>query len=330
MNLIFAPMATLSHEAFRHCIYRFGFCTEYYTEMIHASSLIANGQFEKYYLLNGPEPDKIVWQLTDSREKPILEAVSRVQELGGKGIDLNMGCSAPEIYRQGSGIAWMMKDRKETASLVKSVRKQMDASEGGCKRLSVKMRLGDENFTIEQLLSFADMLAGEGVQRIVLHPRTRRQTYGRSAQWKYVETLASHIHEKYGKTISVIGNGDITNLSSLEEKKKTSPSADGFMIGRAAVQKPWIFAELSGKSFRADLYEIFCFFSDALDTYQPPEFRETRMRRFLSYYCANFSFGHHVRTKLFKNFDITYQKEVFLSYFESMPHEQYISSKENE
>jgi len=325
MTLIFAPMATLSHEAFRHLIYRFGGCSEYYTEMIHASSLNTNGRFERYYLLNGPEPHKIVWQLTDSAEKPIVEAVSRVQDLGGIGVDLNMGCSAPAIYKLGAGIAWMLKERKETQSLVRSVRKQMDSSNGGCKRLSVKMRLGEENFTMEDLCSFADMLIGEGVNRLVLHPRTKRQNYGRPAQWKYVEQLASYISATHGTSVSVIGNGDISDCKSLEEKMKTAPSADGFMIGRSAVQKPWLFAELENNhSFTVDLYELFCFFSDKLDEFQPPEFRETRMRRFLAYYCNNVSFSHHLRTRLLKSFDISCQKEVFLSYFEAQKSEQYI------
>lgn len=315
----------------RHLIYRFGGCDEYYTEMIHASSLNNNGHFEKYYLFNGPEPHKIVWQLTDSAEKPIVEAVSRVQELGGIGIDLNMGCSAPAIYRLGAGISWMLKDRKETQSLVHSVRSRMDASSSLCKRLSVKMRLGNEDFTIESLISFADMLVSEGVECIVLHPRTKRQSYGRPALWKYVQEFASIIHAKHGKRICVAGNGDIRDRISFEEKKAAAPSADGYMIGRAAVQKPWIFAELEGKtSFTVDLYELFCFFSDNLDEFQPPEFRETRMRRFLAYYCENFSFAHHLRTKLFKSFDKNHQKDAFLSYFESMKNEQFISVEKKE
>lgn len=327
MTLIFAPMATLSHEGFRHLIYKFGGCSEYYTEMIHASSLNTNGRFEKYYLLNGPEPQKIVWQLTDSYEKPIVEAVSRIQNLGGIGIDLNMGCSAPAIYKQGAGISWMLKDKKETQSLVKAVRKQMDTM-GSCTRLSVKIRLGDENFTMGGLCSFSDMLVGEGVNRLVLHPRTKRQNYGRPAQWKYVEELAAYLHSKHGSHISVIGNGDISSYTSLQEKRMIAPSADGFMIGRSAIQKPWIFAEIrNDAAFTVDLYELFCFFSQKLDEFQPPEFRETRMQRFIAYYCNNFSFGHHLRTKLLKSFDISEQKDILLGYFETMKQEQFIQAK---
>ena len=50
MKLICAPMATLSHPAFRVIIEKFGGCDEYYTEMINAPSLLNGGQFEKYYI----------------------------------------------------------------------------------------------------------------------------------------------------------------------------------------------------------------------------------------------------------------------------------------
>ena len=52
MKLIAGPMATLSHEAFRHLAEDFGGADEYYTEMINASSLLNMGPFEKFYLIN--------------------------------------------------------------------------------------------------------------------------------------------------------------------------------------------------------------------------------------------------------------------------------------
>ena len=64
MKFICGPMATISHEAFRRCVEAFGFCDEYFTEMINASSLLNMGPFEKFYLMNGTVEDKIVWQLT--------------------------------------------------------------------------------------------------------------------------------------------------------------------------------------------------------------------------------------------------------------------------
>ena len=120
-KLILGPMATLSHEAFRRCVESFGGCDEYFTEMINVSSLLTKGPFGKYYLINETAPQKIVWQLTGNNEDVVPQAVKELKALGGLGIDLNMGCSAPQIYKTGAGISWMTKPIEITKKLVNVV-----------------------------------------------------------------------------------------------------------------------------------------------------------------------------------------------------------------
>ena len=138
-------MATLTHQALRKTVANFGGVDEYYTEMINASSLLHGGQFEKYYILNDVESDKTVWQLTGDEENPLAEAAAVVKDCGGIGIDINMGCAAPAIYKYGAGISWMLKPVLETSSMLSDVKNAI-----GEKRLSVKIRLGDEDFTMEK------------------------------------------------------------------------------------------------------------------------------------------------------------------------------------
>lgn len=123
MKLICAPMATLSHPAFRILIEKFGGCDEYYTEMINAPSLLNGGQFEKYYIDPAPVPNKIVWQLTGKTSDSIIKVSSILANTECIGIDLNMGCCAPDIVNSGAGIAWMLKPIKETQELVSGVKK---------------------------------------------------------------------------------------------------------------------------------------------------------------------------------------------------------------
>ena len=94
MKLISGPMATLSTEAFRVLVEQFGGCDEYFTEMINASTLITGGPWEKFYLINKTAPDKMVWQLTGHQADKIIQGADFLcsQNLGGIGIDLNMGC----------------------------------------------------------------------------------------------------------------------------------------------------------------------------------------------------------------------------------------------
>ena len=327
MKLICAPMATLSHPAFRVLIEKFGGCDEYYTEMINAPSLLNGGQFEKYYIDPAPVPNKIVWQLTGKTSESIIQVSSMLANTECIGVDLNMGCCAPDIVASGAGIAWMLKPIKETSGLVEGVRKALDEYEkesGIHKRLSVKIRLGDDNFTDEEFFAFCEMLRDCGVEQITLHPRTKKEKYREKPRWHYANELALRF-----KDVSVIVNGDVKDKDSYNKVVKLCPNCSGVMIGRAAVQKPWIFKELSlldvenSEGINVDLQELAFDFLDALEIYQPPEFWKTRMQRFFAYYCDSLSFSHFVKTKLLNSSDLNNSKNIIVEYFEKVPADRY-------
>lgn len=295
-RLLLAPMATLSHEAFRRAVARFGGCDEYVTEMIHAPSLLAGGQWESYYLMSGPEPDKIVWQLTGNTAEPLARAAALLAEREGIGIDLNMGCCAPQIARTGAGIAWMLRPAAETAAMVRGVKAALaNAAKDGAreKRLSVKLRLGAEDFTDEGFLAFCDMLVSEGVQLLTLHPRTQKEKYRQPPRWDYAECLALR-----HAAVPVVLNGNVRDRGSFGRARRAAPHANGVMIARAAAQKPWIFAELRGMKADIDLERVALDFIADVEQCQPPEFHRTRLQRFFSYFCDNVTFAHWLKTQL--------------------------------
>lgn len=332
MKLLLAPMATLSHEALRNLIFRFGGCDEYYCEMIHATSLVSGGKFEEYYIRTQPEPDKMVWQLTDYREEALKEASKIVSELGGIGIDINMGCPAPDIYRTGAGCAWMSKPLQEVTSMLNKVKSVLDNSTTSCKRLSCKIRLGEENFTIEKLFDYCDMLVSEGVTQITLHPRTRKEKYTRKARWEYVNQLCEYLKSKYSSlNLQIIGNGSIFSVEDAISSIKKAPNIDGIMLGRSAIQKPWLFKQissaLSNEEFKTeiDLFELAIDFMKDIENCQPQEFWKTRKQRFFIYFCDNFQFGNYLKSQLINNDGFEIQKNILQEYFEKMPSERFLT-----
>lgn len=332
MKLLLAPMATLSHEALRNIIFRFGGCDEYYCEMIHATSLVSGGKFEEYYIRTQPEPDKMIWQLTDYREEALKEASKIVSELGGIGIDINMGCPAPDIYRTGAGCAWMSKPLQEVASMLSKVKSVLDSSTTSCKRLSCKIRLGEENFTIEKLFAYCDMLVSEGVTQITLHPRTRKEKYTRKARWEYVNQLCEYLKSKYSSlNLQIIGNGSIFSVEDAISSIKKAPNIDGIMLGRSAIQKPWLFKQissaLSNEEFKTeiDLFELAIDFMKDIENCQPQEFWKTRKQRFFIYFCDNFQFGNYLKSQLINNDGFEIQKNILQEYFEKMPSERFLT-----
>ena len=332
MKLLLAPMATLSNEALRNLIFRFGGCDEYYCEMIHATSLVSGGKFEEYYIRTQPEPDKMVWQLTDYREEALKEASKIVSELGGIGIDINMGCPAPDIYRTGAGCAWMSKPLQEVASMLSKVKSVLDSSTTSCKRLSCKIRLGEEDFTIEKLFAYCDMLVSEGVTQITLHPRTRKEKYTRKARWEYVNQLCEYLKSKYSSlNLQIIGNGSIFSVEDAISSIKKAPNIDGIMLGRSAIQKPWLFKQissaLSNEEFKTeiDLFELAIDFMKDIENCQPQEFWKTRKQRFFIYFCDNFQFGNYLKSQLINNDGFEIQKNILQEYFEKMPSERFLT-----
>ena len=326
LKLLSAPMAAITHEAFRRSIARFGGCDEYYTEMIHAASFINGGPYEAYYANCGPEPDKIVWQLTGSDTDKLVRCAELLLEHPDSpsviGIDMNMGCPAPEIYRQGAGIAWMSKPLAEVEQTVKALRRVC-----GTKRLSVKIRLGEEDFSENGLFYFADMLCAAGADRITLHPRTRKESYSRPIRKKYVQLLAEFIKAHY-PAVSVAGNGAIECPKALADFAASCPAADAFMIGRSAVQKPWIFALLKGilpEKRQIDLLKTAEDFIADLEECQPEDFWKTRVQRFFAYYCDNFQFAHYIKSQVLKQKNHRAMLERFALYFGEAPDERMLN-----
>lgn len=316
MKLALAPMATLSHEALRILIHRWGDPDEYFSEMIHAPSFVAKGPLEKWYVRTAPAPGRMVWQLTGSEADSMEKAAGMLASYGGIGLDINMGCSAPEIAKSGAGIAWMSKPLPVVQDMVRRVRAVVPG------RLSVKLRLG-ESEDYPRLVGFCRALVDSGVELVTLHPRVRSDKYSRLPRREYIARLAADL------PVSVYGNGDLSSPEDAIACRDAYPCA-GFMIGRAAVQKPWIFGSIrqaeagfKGPGAGIDHLEVSRFFLDTLAESQPPEFQITRARRFFFYYCDNWTFAHYIKMKIQNADSVERIRELLDSYFSEVPDDRY-------
>ncbi|AEJ20108.1 tRNA dihydrouridine synthase [Gracilinema caldarium] len=312
---LLAPMAALSHRALRQLIDEFGGCDEYFSEMLSAPSLLAANPLEIYYLDNGPVPDKLVYQLVGSDADTLTKAAELLDVRECRGIDLNMGCSAPEIVRIGAGV-WWMDHPDEAFSLVGRLRHAIRHH-----RFSVKLRLGSDD-NLDRLVSFCQGLEREGVDLITLHPRTSKEKLKRRARWTAVDVV------KKALTIPVAGNGDIEDASQLVHRAKGG--CDAVMVGRAAVKAPWIFAQArSLEGLREplpaiDLLAVADRFLGLLEQYQPPEYFESRAKKFFLYFCDNLTWAHHVRTLLGRERDRRGMIGVLEDYFAQDGRDRYI------
>ncbi|MDR2922454.1 MAG: tRNA-dihydrouridine synthase family protein [Treponema sp.] len=303
-------MAEISHRALRELIEGFGGCDEYFTEMISAPALLAAGPFEKWYIDNGPCPEKLVYQLVGADSAQIAGAAALLDSLECKGIDLNMGCCAPLIRKTGGGIAWMASVDK-AGELVRGVRKAAK------RRLSVKLRIGfTEDF--DYLAGFCRRLESEGAELITLHPRTAKEKLKRLARWDYVGALRQELG------IPVAGNGDVLTADDLN--RRAGGPCDAVMVGRAAIRQPWIFARarLTVNSEQVSvpipdslLLSTGLKFIELLARWQPPEFHISRARRFFGFFCDNLKWGNYLKNLLNREETLLGMERVWREHFHS-------------
>jgi len=272
--------------------------------MISAAALLDGGPFEKWYIDNGPWPEKLVFQLVGSDAGQISKAATLLDGLECAGIDLNMGCCAPLIRKAGGGIAWMASvDR--AGELVGQVRRVTK------KRLSVKLRVGFSD-DFDYLVGFCHRLESEGAEMITLHPRTAKEKFKRLARWGYVGDLRKELG------IPVAGNGDVGSAGDL--LRRASGPCDAVMVGRAAVREPWIFArarsgDTEGRATGTLVEETGLRFLELLARWQPPEFHISRARRFFGFFCDNLKWGTYLKNLLNRENTLSGMEKAWREYF---------------
>lgn len=196
-----------------------------YTEFANCEALVRNVQriFKKIVVTGEERP--IAVQLYGSMEGSMEEAARIAEGTGADFIDINCGCWVKKIANRGDG-AGLLRDLTKFEAVVRAVQR------GTRLPVTVKTRLGWDAESIV-ILEVARMLQGLGIHALTVHCRTRKQGYTGSADW----TWLPRIKEVCG--IPLIANGDIT--TPQHAATCLNLGADGVMIGRGAINSPWIF-----------------------------------------------------------------------------------------
>ncbi len=178
----------------------------------------------------GEEERPIVAQLFSSNEEYMEKAARLATELGFDGIDLNMGCPANTIEKQGCGSA-MIKNPAKARAVIRAAKRG-----AGDIPVSVKTRIGYNEDEIEKWIP--EILA-EQPAALIVHLRTRKEMSKVPAQWNKMPRIVELRNELSPETI-ILGNGDVLSLADGHRKAELS-GADGVMIGRALFGNPWFF-----------------------------------------------------------------------------------------
>ena len=226
-NLILAPMAGVTNLPFRIICEKFEpgmVCTE----MASSKAIFYNDQKTRRLLNTEREKRPISFQIFGSDEETMgytAKYMSKIADI----IDINMGCPAPKVVKNGDGSKLLL-DLEKAKRIMKVV------VENSSVPVTVKIRKGwdKENIVAVQVAKIAEEV---GISAITIHGRTRSEFYTGKADWDIIKKVKDSVK------IPVIGNGDIVDEETAYQMfEKTG--VDGIMIGRGSFGNPWIFRNI--------------------------------------------------------------------------------------
>lgn len=246
--IVLAPMADVTDPAFRRIIAKYSKPhgpQVMYTEFVSADGLCLAPEEGRAKLMRDlmyTEAERpIVAQFFTSTPEHMERVAKLAAELGFDGVDINMGCPADAVEKQGAGAKLIL--NPERAQELVAAAKRGVAAAGSAIPVSVKTRLG---YNTDMLETWLPKILDAEPAALILHARTRKEMSLVAAHWDRVKR-AVEIRNERGSRVPIIGNGDVKTVAEAKEKARET-GADGIMIGRGIFGKPWLFATGSNHS----------------------------------------------------------------------------------
>lgn len=228
--LYLAPMAGVTDVVFRTICKELG-ADVMVTEFVSAEGIIRQDDRTRKYTEFTDEQRPCGVQLFGADGKRMGEAANKIIDWKQPDfIDINFGCPVNKVVSKNGGSS-LLKDCNTLASVASGVAKAV----GDCVPVTAKIRIGWDEKTINAP-DVCHILQEEGMQAISIHGRTRSQGYRGNANWEVIDACAQAV------SVPVVGNGDITSGQDVKHHRETT-AVSGVMIGRAAMQNPWVFRE---------------------------------------------------------------------------------------
>lgn len=307
-------MAEISTPALRKTVRRFSGGVILASEMLSAAALVRGGIHNAAMAVKHPFDDPFIFQIAGNDPAVMAEACALLSEQAPLGIDINMGCAAPDILKRGIG-AMLLTDMKKTEAIVTACRKATKTM------LSVKLRSGFDRYDEDYLCEFVTMLDRCGADFITLHPRIAKMGFRRTADWEVIRA----VQERTG--VRLVGNGDIVSPEQAAERLREY-GCRGVMIGREAVKTPWIFSlckncfDGTHNLLEINIHEVFNSVLDLIEAYLPEHLHKSRSHRFCQYYCRNVIYWHELFRKIRKESTVAAIKALVDEYFARNMHER--------
>lgn len=290
-KIILAPMAGVTDLAFRTVCKKYG-ADLAVSEMVSSRGLHYKDKKTSELLKTSEEDSPLIVQIFGNEPEIMAESAKILEDSGVKYLDINMGCPAPKIVKNGDGCS-LMKDEVLAGKITEAVSKAVSIP------VSVKFRAG-WNEKNKNAVSFAKVLENSGAKAITIHGRTKEQFYSGVSDLSIIKDVKNSV------SIPVIGNGDVTDGKSAQNMYNKT-GCDSIMIGRGALGNPFVFCDikniLNGKSPYFPSWDekkrAIRFHISIMQETKPDRLGVPEMRKHIAWYLKGIPSSSHFKVRAF-------------------------------
>jgi tRNA-dihydrouridine synthase B len=274
--LALAPMQDVTDLPFWRLLAQYGGADVYFTEYfrVHATSTLERHILRS--ITENPTGRPVIAQLIGNDIPALLRTVRELQQYPILGIDLNLGCPAPVVYRKCAG-GGLLREPARVDGILGALREAISI------HFSVKTRLGfDSPQVFDELLP---IFAKHSLDLLTVHGRTVKEMYRSEVHYEYIARAVA------GMPCPVLANGNIYSAAKAAEVL-CDTGAHGLMIGRGAIRNPWLFQQIRqhnrGEALRVPTgHEVLDYVRALYDAVCSPDVREAaqvqKMKKYMNY-----------------------------------------------
>lgn len=229
---VLAPMASITNPPFRQICLELGVGLTA-CEVLSATQLLIEDAPVPFERAQGEMV--LVVQIYGRVPQEVAKAARVAEEHGADVIDINMGCPARKIVKQGAGVA-LMREPELARMITDAVVSAVDVP------VTVKMRTGFSS-SDQNALAVARAVVSAGACAVTIHARVREAVHTGPVDWEIIRRVRDGLQPE----ITVVGNGGIKTLDDADRMVRET-GCDGVMVGRGARGNPWIFSALASGS----------------------------------------------------------------------------------
>lgn len=226
--LVLAPMQDVTDWAFWRLIHPYGGADLYVTEYFRVHGVSKLDAYILRSITDNPTGRPVLAQLIGNDIEALVRTARELHHYPVAGIDLNLGCPAPVVYRKCAG-GGLLQDPDRVDAILGALREAVRV------KFTVKTRIGFE--TADGFDRLLEVFAKHAIDLLTVHGRTVKEMYRSAVHYDLIRRAVERV------PCPVLANGDIRSAVKAE-RVLAMTGARGLMIGRGAIRNPWLFGQI--------------------------------------------------------------------------------------